>query len=236
MTFIVDIALLAVFAFIVIWASRRGFLNVLLGIASWIIASMVATAFSGPLAAWFYDSFLETRVIATITENVPYAEDAEAVARSAASVIENIPEALVRAAESIGINTQGLIDSAAGVDAKSLTVSIAQELSDKVARPIMSAGLKVIFFFILLVLLLTALRFVARLIEKVAKLPLLKQANRLLGAALGVVKGVIIVIVASVTLNLLAGLADGEGNFATAVEESKIVSLICGREMWEMIF
>lgn len=102
--------------------------------------------------------------------------------------------------------------------------NIATELVEKVAEPIVVGALTIVFFMILAILLLFALKFLAHIISKLFDVPLIGTANKLLGALLGTCKGVIVIVFLCTVLEFI--FANGDGEMATAVNESTVIGLL----------
>ena len=69
-----------------------------------------------------------------------------------------------------------------------------------------------------------ALKWVAGLLSKIFKLPLLGTVNKVLGGVLGACKGVMVIIFISTLLKLI--FAGGESEISTAVNSSYVVGLL----------
>ncbi len=223
MEFAVDIILLLVFASMLITGIVKGFVKSVLGMIAMAAAFFLAYQFSAVLAPVIYERFLSERVFDLISKNLVDASGATAAAKQASAVITSIPEFVINIAASLGIDTNGITEKINGLDNKSTT--IARELTDTVASPIITAVTHAILFALLLALIYILLMIIVRLIDKFFKLPFLKTANRLLGGVLGAVKGVILVFLLCVLFEIIAGIGK-ESVVAQAVDSSKIVSFI----------
>jgi hypothetical protein len=188
-----------------------------------IAAFLLAYQLSPVLAPVIYDSFLSEKVYEAIKAKLVNASGATDVARQVTAVLASIPDYAVSIAASIGIDTGGLTEKVNGLDNTSTT--IARELADKVAAPLITAVTHAVLFVILLVLSYVILMIVVGLIDKFFKLPVLKTANKLLGGALGAVKGVILVFLLCAILEILFG-KGGDSFISHAVESSKIAGFI----------
>ena len=102
---------------------------------------------------------------------------------------------------------------------------MAAELTDKVARPIALAVLKVIAFAVIFLILNLVLQIAVSVISRLFDLPVLKTFNRTLGGVLGAVKGLLLVTVLAVLLDASTAFITN-ADFVTAVGNSKIVDII----------
>lgn len=69
-------------------------------------------------------------------------------------------------------------------------------------EPLQMVGIKALSSFILYTLLLGVVRIIARTLDTVAHLPLIHQVNALLGAVLGALKGVVLILLLCAVLEL----------------------------------
>ena len=85
---------------------------------------------------------------------------------------------------------------------------------------------------IVFVVLSALLNVAVTLINKIFKIPVLKQANRILGGLLGALVGGIIVVILCFALQISAHVVH-KSDFADAVENSKIVQFVLSDEKVE---
>lgn len=233
MSFLVDLILLAIFASMIIAGARNGFVKTVLGLASLLIALFLAVQLSGMLAPTVYKAFLDDGVYKAIHTRLIGSSDAVSTAKQAQAVIAVIPKSIMDLASSIGINSSGITKIIKELDVHS--ASAARELTDKVAAPIITALVHAVLFSILFFVIYSLLKVVVVLINKFFKLPVLKSANKLLGAVLGVLKGALSIFVLCVLLKIVAGLCT-DTIFAQAVHSSRIVSLVANNNFILDIF
>lgn len=221
---IIDLLLVLLAAVMIIAAARRGFFVTVLRLGAWIVSIAVAGVLSAALAQPVYEAFAAPAVRELIEQNIGAAVDGSQAAQAAQKVISELPEAVQQLADFAGISTQGLIDNLKGgfsvADAASL-------LEQSVVAPIATAAIRMLICLILFVLLLVALRFLCRWLEKLREVPVLKQTDWILGAALGLVKAVLLVFVLSLVLRAAAAVSSDEA-FVQAVENSRIAALTSG--------
>jgi len=225
MTYIVDILLLLAFSGMVLVGAVKGFIKSVLGMAAIMAAFLLAYQLSPVLAPVVYDAFLSERVYETIETKLVDASGATDAARQVSAVLASIPDYAVSIAASIGIDTAGITEKVNGLDNSS--AAIARELADNVAAPVITAVTQAVLFVLLLVVSYILLMIVVKLIDKFFKLPVLTTANKILGGALGAVKGVILVFLLCVILEIFFG-AGNDSFLSGAVESSKIVEIVRG--------
>lgn len=230
---IVDIVLILIFAVIVIVAAKRGFVKSISGIVAWVLAGALALSFCGMVSDKIYETLFRDKVTQKIDERITVSEDAEEVVSIVSQVLSEIPEVVVTAAESVGIDIEAL-----GKKTESFTSSeksIAETLEENTVGPVIRAAIRAVVFVLMLIILSSLLAFLLKPIEKlVGKLPIVKQTNTVLGGVLGVIKAFVLIIVLSLILELLCGFVNED--FAKAVEESKIVNSIIQSDISNALF
>lgn len=223
---IIDLLLIAVFIFMVLAAARRGFVVTVLRLAAWAASIALAGVLSSALAEPIYNAFIAESARGLIAENIGTAVQSSQAAQYAQEVITELPQALRQLAEVAGISTGDLLT---GLQASAFTAAnAAAVLEQSIVAPIAIAVIRLLTGLALFLLLMIALRFVCARLEKLRRLPVLKQADGLLGAGLGIIKGVLLLFVAALLLRAAAAVAPADGGFALAVENSRIAALLTG--------
>jgi uncharacterized membrane protein required for colicin V production len=218
-----DIILLLAFFWMVTIGAVKGFVKSVLGMVALIAAFVIAYQLSAVLAPIIYDRFISERIYEAINTKLSEASGSATAAKQVSAVLASIPEYMINIAASIGIDTNSITEKINGLDNQSAT--IARELADSVAAPVVTAVTKAIVFVVLLSISYILLMVVVKLIDKFFKLPLLKTANRLLGGALGAVKGAILVYLLCVVILIIVG--TGKDTFlADSVDTSKIMNFL----------
>ena len=220
------IDVLLVFAFVLtVWmAARRGFLRTVLQLGAWILSIAVAGVLSAALAPPIYEAFFAGPARLLIEQNIGAAAESSQAAQYAQQVIEELPEAVRQLAGVAGVSTEGLI----GNLQSNFTVANAAELLEQsLVSPIAIAVIRFAICLGLFLLLLLALRFLAHKLSRLREIPVLKQTDWILGAALGLVKGVLLVLMLALFLRAAAALNEG-GKLALAMENSRVAALTEG--------
>ena len=223
LTYIVDAVLLLIFLFVVLHAARVGLTKSLAGIVAWIAASVIALQCCAPLAERVYVTFFQERVIASVQNNIQQAGAVEELVGTVQKTLDGLPQFVVRAAQSVGIDTEALVQKTQSID--TAASGVAQSIEQAVLAPTCTAALKVV----LLVLMLVGIAVLGRLILNplaavIGKIPVIGHADRALGGVLGLLKGAVLVAVLAILAKLAASFTGGV--FAEAVAQSKLISLI----------
>lgn len=222
MSWIIDGILLLIFIAIVLLAMKRGFLKVVLSLACWVFSMFVAGAVSVAVARPVYDAVAAKPVRAMIEANIDQAATGSDAARYASKVLAELPDSLRDLADYSGLPAEGLL---ARLDAMPKdSQSAAGLLEEAIVAPMAIAAIRLLLSVVIFALLLLITRLIARQLEKAGKLPVIKQANKLLGAALGIVKGVVVLCVLCLLLRVIGEL--GSGDFADAITQARLPALL----------
>jgi len=221
---LIDALLVLAFALVVWMAARRGFLRTVLQLGAWILSIAVAGVLSAALAPPIYEAFFAGPARLLIERNIGAAVEGSQAAQAAQQVIEELPEAVRQLAGVAGVSIEGLT---ANLQSNFTIANAAELIEQSLVSPIAIAVIRFAICLGLFLLLLLVLRFLAHRLSKLRKIPVLRQADWILGAALGLVKGVLLVTMLALFLRAAAALNEG-GNLAAAVENSRIAALTEG--------
>lgn len=221
MDYILDIVIILCFAVCVFTGYKRGFVKALTGLVSNLISVIAARILSAQLAPQVYSNYFEKNFADNLTEKVAsLSGNASAQIDSALSSIPGIS----------GFMTVAGVDQASAVDnvAKQINeggVSAVDALMTNIVSPVATFMIRVVIFVIAFVVCLLVMKLLSFLLNKLAKLPVLKQFNKSLGFVFGVFEGLILVAVVSAVMLLIAGFT-GDGGFSQLVANSKIITAV----------
>lgn len=228
MSYIIDIILIALIVFVVVSSKKKGFVASLLESLSLIIS----TAFSYFLTPRISD-FLYENVVSGIVRNKfenALAQNVPQKASAATKVTEltnTIPSFAVKLAGFVGVDLNEL-SRAASTGKNVSTDEIISVVMDKVAYAVLIVAIKALVFIVLFIVLALLIKSLTKIIGKIAnKLPIVGKVNKLLGAALGVIKAIILVFVICTVLYFIAGASNGS-SFTEIIESSKIYGFVSG--------
>lgn len=205
---ICDIVLALLFVLIVADGYRKGFIKSLLGLACVLIAAVCASLLTPPVSAWLSDKYVEDAVKDTVSSSIhTVIDDSDSTDKS---------EGLFSAIDKFVIGDSGaatdkyvsqILDSTLSDDAVD---SVSGEIAKTISRPLCNSAA----FFIIFIISSLLVRIVASLLDGVFRLPVLKQANKLLGLVFGLLCALIFMMVVSrvfvCMLPWLSGLTDGK--------------------------
>ncbi|MBR5190758.1 MAG: CvpA family protein [Clostridia bacterium] len=222
MSIVLDVILVVIFAAFVLVAAKKGFVKTLLELVAVAAALVLAYQFSPVVAQGAYDGFVKESMITSIEEQIDENFDTSTAAKKAEVTLEALPDFMVSLASSAGVEINDI--KAKIASEKFSSKNVATELVEKVAEPIVIGALTIVFFMILAIVLIFALKFVAHLVSKLFDVPLIGTANKILGGALGACKGVIVLLFLCTILDFL--FAKGDGELSVAVNDSFVIGLL----------
>lgn len=224
MAYLFDLLLVALFALCVYVGWRRGFIKTVSGLIALALAVLVSAALSGPIADWAYTSMLEPNISSTLEAQLPAEVLPEAAEIDVA--LEKLPPFvtdLLAAGEAIDGE---VVLSKLGAVANG--ENIATAITEKVIAPIVLPLLEMLCSVLLFIAVYVIALFVLRLLNVVAKLPVLKQLNGLLGMVAGVITGAVWVLFVARILYVVAGLGWVDWLTPAVLGQTLLVSLVNG--------
>ena len=220
MNWILDLAVLAVLLIGALIGYRRGAVRTLLEFVGFFVAALVAVWFSGIVAeplfrGMFREKLVET-VGAVLSENI-----GEAVSVQAEKLMEMLPDYLANA---VGLEklTEMLQSAVSGNAGK-----IAESIVDQAIAPVAVLLIRVLIGVITFILCKVVLRWIVKVCDLIAKLPVLKQLNGLLGLGIGLLKSAMILLVALTVIRSVVPMLQDPGIFSEeTVKESVLFELV----------
>ncbi len=222
MSIILDVILLTIFVAFVFTAAKKGFMLSLFELIAVIVALALSYQFSPVVAQAAYDGIVEESLIETVETQIDDNLNISSSTEQAEMVLDAIPDFMVTFASSVGIEVEEVREK---ITSENFSAeNLATELVNKVAQPIVVAALTAIFFVLLAALLLFVLKWLAQILAKLFKLPLIGTVNKVLGGTLGACKGIMVIIFVCTILQIV--FAGGDNEIATAVNGSYVVGLL----------
>ena len=203
MPYILDAIVVIIIAVTAIVGYRRGFIRTIIQLVGCVVAFVLALSLSSTVSSMVYDGMLrgglhekiETAWNETVVEGA-----AQTLTEQTEAVFDTLPQFVQIALDTETI-TQGIYDS---VGNDQTGVAVADYLVDDLIRPIMVAVIRFVAFLILFAVLMLLIRLLEKLLKPLTKLPLVRQTDGLLGAVVGLIKGVIFALVAITIVQLFA--------------------------------
>lgn len=180
MGFIYDIIVILIVLFAAVSAMKKGFAYTLVNFAGYIVSLFAALMLSKPIAQMICDKLIAPSVYLKLTESI------NAAGNNILAGIESYVSSLPGFAQ--GLFSFDSYGAQAGADASSAATAISNTVIMPVVVNIVSGLMFVIIFSVLLFLV----HRVANITKFVKHVPLIGFVNKVLGAAMGIVKGLIL--------------------------------------------
>lgn len=204
MGYALDLVIVAIIVITIWFGYKNGFIKTVMSALSFFIALVVAFTFRQALS----DRIMQLPLVDGVRDTVKQEfinlapKGSEADEFDSEKLIEEKPEGF------------GLILKIAGIDEDEIkakyetwkeqdTEKAADMLVEYVAEPIMEGLASIVSFLSLFAITMIVLRIIIFLLDYLFKLPVLKQANKLLGTALGVLLGLFRAYVFGAIITLL---------------------------------
>ncbi len=229
---LIDILILAVFVLFVIKGIKNGLVRSVVGLLAVLAAAGIAVWLSEPMAQAVYDIFIKKGIESAVAAQLPDVSSAQLTAQNVQEIIASLPEAIVRAAQNMGVDIAAVSQQAGEIDLSA--GNIAAEICNSVAMPIAVAVLKVLCFALIFFACYIVLQFVAKAVCKLFELPVIRSVNRTLGGVFGAVKGILVVVSLCLLLDAVASLMPAN-DLANAVGESKAVNYIVSTDIFSRL-
>lgn len=222
MVHIVDLILIACFFLMVIIAAKKGFAKIIMNIGATILSFIAAYTLSRPAADFLYEQFVRSMIENSIADKLEENTSATDALTQARSIAELVPEGLVNLGDKLGLNISTLFENLTNADFSS--GNIAEVVTDSVFKPIVIVLMTAVCGLIIFILASFIFGLIAKLINKVFKLPLIKSVNKGLGALLGVVEGIIFLLIICTLVYYAGGIIGGK--FGEFLDNSYIIDFV----------
>lgn len=222
MKYLLDAVVILIFLLCVLVGHKRGFIKTVTGIVAFAAALAVSALLSGAVAGVVYDKAVEPSVIETVNAQL---EEAEGTAiENLDSAYQSLPSVVKNLLAQTGIENVDDLSIRLPMGGDSMGHSFAA-----VIEPVLLPLLKAMCSLILFLITYIVASIVLRVLNVVAKLPLLKQVNKTLGLVGGIVSGALWALLAVTVLQILAATgAAGEAVTLQAIGETTVVNWIAG--------
>lgn len=228
MQYLADIIIAVALIFFTIAGVHKGLFKSIADFLGVIISAVLAAAFSTKISTMIFDTFVKTGLETRINTSLESTTESYAVFE----LFENLPSYVLALFERQGITEEAL---AASIKSSS------DEACDVIMNTITPTLVMIINFFviiILFILLVVVIKFIAKIIDGIFKLPLLAQLNELLGGVFGLLAGLMFVffVISAVDFASLVVSSSITESIETALENSFLTKIIIDNNPFSSIF
>lgn len=190
-----DIATVLIIVLNIALGFKRGFINMVLGIAIFVAAVFFARALHGHLAAFLATTPLYDSILNWVIQSMGLGDMAQDMVQGAAidiqtQVVQNLPMAALL----VGLIDIENIPMGNFIDISAVEIQIGSMAADAIINIISALALFFLFTF--------GFRIIASAINLVSMLPIIRGINKNLGASIGAFMGIVTVWVLLIIFNL----------------------------------
>lgn len=220
----IDIVFVVIFIAVVFSSAQKGFLKCILSLVCTVAALAAALTLSQPAAEIVYDNVLEKAVVDKMQTAMDENIDLKTAVETVNAAVKMIPEFLIEPAKSLGVDIEEISREVS--ELKLSPEDTALQISRQIVRPGAIVLLKLVCYILVFFIVRMVLGWIVSLVNKLPAPWLFKKANKLLGAGLGAVKGVVIVLMLSLAVNSLASILNDGSDLDKALDSSHISAVV----------
>ena len=202
MGYVLDIIIVAVFVLCIANATKKGFVKTVMGTVSLLLALILTFVFYQPVKDKMIESGITDDLKVVIAEKLESIEVDSEGNFDIDSLMENRPEEFLELLESFGIDYNELKLQYEGWLSDS-SENVREKMIAAIINPIVDLLASGITLLVLFLVCYFAIKLATYLLDKICKLPLLKQANKALGFVMGAINGLVLVYILSAAVVLL---------------------------------
>ena len=195
----VDIVLIIIIVLAALISARRGLIWSVLNLCAVVAASILSKLLAAPASQLFYDQLLHGRIMTELDRVLPAGSVSGQIGEGIESVLEELPLPVTTIAKQYGFYP----DLSGGTQV--LTV---EGIEQDYIIPIVTGVLAIIATVLLFIIFSAIFKIVAGVINHnlsdKKKHKFISKSNTLLGAVFGVLKGIVVVVIICVALDLIS--------------------------------
>lgn len=214
---IVDLVFVALLAINILDGRKKGFVKIILSFAAMILSWLIAAEVSLPVSEWLNANFVQGWLTGVIENAIT-----DSIGGGVDSIVQAIPTYLINGAEAAGISIQEVVSQ---ISSQADAGAIAEQIYGAIGSTFVVSAIRIVSFFVIYAVINWVFSLIIGVVNKFCKLPVLKSFNRLLGAAVGAVKGFFVVGIVAIILMLIAMIMP-ETPFVQAVQQSVVYKMM----------
>lgn len=235
-----DIALVVMIALSVFWGVRRGAVRTLVVLFGSIAAYALASFLSSSLARGIYAAFFQKNVTTSIGSAITEGVGDESL-NAVDSVWNSLPDMIVTALQNLGFSTGAESAITGAQQSGSVTEGVIAQTAGTVetlVAPLFITLISLALTIVLFSLFMIGVRFLARALNGVSRVPVIRQINALGGGVIGLLQGILTVLILTTILGLfLPFMIEDYGLFKeTVIDQTVLFKLIYGADQFTAPF
>ncbi len=184
MSLLIDVIVIAAFAACFIRGIKKGFVKSIIGVVIVIAAIFGSVKFSPVLVDKMNDKFVHKSVVSVAKDAIPRVDTD--------TLVNEMPSAFKKVLDRFGTKPEDIKALFENVDTNETEEEKRDRIAEKMGAPLAKAISKALAFLTVFAVLYIVLLVASLIICAVVKLPILKAADKLLGALLGGASGILL--------------------------------------------
>lgn len=220
MWIVLDLVVVAIIAIIALISAKKGFVRTIVEIVGFIAVILMANNVSPMLSETTYDKFIQPAIVNSI-EEIHIEEQLKDTSINEIST-ENIPQFITKLLGD-DFEIENFIANINENINNGVTEAVT-EASQNVIKPIVTEILTLVYMLFIVLVSLVVVKFAAKVINKLFSFSLVGKANKMLGAILGIIKGIAVAVILCSLFTLIVSLIpDANGILSETTIESTIL-------------
>lgn len=204
---------------------RKGFLRIVLTTLALVLTIVLAGILATPFTKWIKTTFIGTSVERSVEKYVDKKID-----DSTAAIIDRVSEAQTKVIDALPL-PKFLRDDIEekNVDSQYRLMGV-NNFKDYLSTRLSDMLIKAISYIILMVLIYIIIRIILRVIGVIGRIPILRGINRLLGALLCLVEGVLVIYILCILVTAISGTSWGQ-SVVNVINQSKFLQFFYNKNL-----
>ncbi|MGN0558302.1 MAG: CvpA family protein [Acutalibacteraceae bacterium] len=186
-----DLAVIAVIVLFVITGAAKGAARTLLSLVALVVSFITALFLGNAVSQWAYTTFFRQSILSTVSSAIEE-NGLSDITATIADVIESFPQYVSSLFKCLGFDAQQVSGSVESAIEKAPQQGA--EIIESVISPVIISLINIILVLVFFILMMIITGFLVKAISRVFNIPIIKQINTVAGGALGLVKGIIVVL------------------------------------------
>ena len=216
---ILDVLIIGIVVCFAFFGVKKGFARTLTEVIGYILSFMIAFSVASYVADYVYEKKIKETVVNSVSEYVEKKTDkaVDSTNESVDAIWYSIPPYLSALSEITGLDKEGIEKYIKDYSEKTNNniEQTAIAVCENVIKPVATSAIKLTVALILIVVLLFAVKLIARFIGNIFNKSVFKGINKFLGGISGAAKGIIVTLALVMLISILLPIFDNEIYFIT---------------------
>lgn len=226
MHILIDVIIVLVFVITIFHYHRIGFVKALFSVCKFFISVVIAFSLASSLGSVISEKIVREPIRDTINDIIQSNADELNEGENISTLVEKLPGSIKILIDSSDSTTDVLDED---LENKLIDDETVAAVSDIISQKISNIISNIIAFLILFAISMILMSILATILDKLCQLPVIKQANKFLGALFGILCGAFHVFAASTIITLvlyLVGIDNSDFSVEAMREKTVVYSFI----------